>query len=53
MTTTRKHKPLRAKGPPIWCDHCGTHITPHNVRGCLRTTCATKALLDERERKAQ
>ncbi len=50
MTVTDKPKRTRAKEPPIWCDHCGCDLSPANVRGCLRKTCATKALLDERTR---
>jgi len=38
------------KAKPIWCDHCGAHIRPRNVRGCLRKDCKTKALLPDARR---
>jgi hypothetical protein len=38
------------KPQPMWCDHCNADILPTGIRGCLRKTCATKALLDEREK---
>lgn len=44
-------KRSRAKAPPIWCDHCNAAIMPASVKGCLRQTCRTKALLADRERQ--
>lgn len=36
---------------PIWCDHCGCCIRPKMIRACMRPTCQTKAILDERDRQ--
>ena len=36
---------------PIWCDYCRANIRADSVRGCLRKTCETKALLLARDMK--
>lgn len=50
---SRKPKRSRPKAPRIWCDHCNAEIRLANVRACLRQTCATKALLLERDRQTK
>ena len=40
------------KKKTIWCDHCNAHISISGVNGCLRRTCRTKALVEQKDAKA-
>lgn len=39
------------KPAAIWCEHCRAEISPAGIKGCIRKTCESKAMLAQVERE--